>query len=505
MKPPVIRKFRDACPGRRRERGITMILVAVAMTAIIAMAALSIDVITLYLAREEAQRSADAAALAGAKVISVSGITGAADPDTDSASWKLICGGSSSTATQAAQAVVRQNAVGGAAVAGTSTVTYLAGNGGTISSSTDCSTLSTAFAVNPIVTVQIQQTGLPTFFSRIWRRTTNTVSATATAEVFNPSNSGNFGNQTSGTIIPVQPRCVRPWMVPNLDPLNPSTACHANCNPFVGASDGHIVNPGISVGGGNANGVIGERFLLIPDCDHYVAGSCSLRSTQIRANYGPNGGSTPSTPANNLGFLPGQTQYASAAVPSAASSGSLYEQAIAGCDRTTIYQCGVSSATASSPNVIDLSIGNPDSDTTDGVMALIHESNANPSSGGQPTGQDFLNLSATPYGSPSAYPFQIFPGTNNPLGLAGTSPITMSNSIASLPIFDPPSININATGTTAVTIVGFLQVFINGVDQYGNIDVVVLNVAGCGNGTKTTSSNPVTGSSPVPVRLITPP
>src|ERR1700692_3444702 len=192
MKPPVIRKFRDACPGRRRERGITMILVAVAMTAIIAMAALSIDVITLYLAREEAQRSADAAALAAAKVISVSGITGAADPDTDSASWKLSCGGSSSTATQAAQAVVQQNAVGGAAIAGTSTVTYLAGSGGTISSSTDCSTLSTAFAVNPIVTVQIQQTGLPTFFSRIWRGPPIPGGQRAKAGVFKPPLSGKL-------------------------------------------------------------------------------------------------------------------------------------------------------------------------------------------------------------------------------------------------------------------------------------------------------------------------
>jgi hypothetical protein len=55
-----------------------------------------------------------------------------------------------------------------------------------------------------------------------------------------------------------------------------------------------------------------------------------------------------------------------------------------------------------------------------------------------------------------------------------------------------------------VTIVGFLQVFINSVDQYGNVDVTVLNVAGCGNGTELTSTA-VTGSSPVPIRLITPP
>src|ERR1700739_294097 len=104
MKKPFIPRSH----GRSRQHGVTMVLVALAMTAIIAMAALSIDVITLYLAREEAQRSADAAALAAAKVISVSGITGAADPATDTASWKLICGGSSSTATQAALAVVKQ-------------------------------------------------------------------------------------------------------------------------------------------------------------------------------------------------------------------------------------------------------------------------------------------------------------------------------------------------------------------------------------------------------------
>jgi hypothetical protein len=52
--------------------------------------------------------------------------------------------------------------------------------------------------------------------------------------------------------------------------------------------------------------------------------------------------------------------------------------------------------------------------------------------------------------------------------------------------------------------VGFLQVFINSVDQYGNVNVTVLNVAGCGNGNNPTL-NPVSGSSPVPVRLITQP
>ena len=61
------------------ERGVTMIFVAVAMVAIIGMAALSIDVVTLYLAKEEGQHSADLAALAAARVLSLSGVTG--DPN----------------------------------------------------------------------------------------------------------------------------------------------------------------------------------------------------------------------------------------------------------------------------------------------------------------------------------------------------------------------------------------------------------------------------------------
>src|SRR6266849_7728377 len=62
---------------RRRpgECGQTIILVAVALVTLLAMAALAIDVTTLYVARGEMQRAADAAALAGAKAFVDSGIT----------------------------------------------------------------------------------------------------------------------------------------------------------------------------------------------------------------------------------------------------------------------------------------------------------------------------------------------------------------------------------------------------------------------------------------------
>src|SRR5262249_33318838 len=52
---------------RQQERGQTIVLVAIAVVTIIAMAALAIDVVTLYVARAEMQRAADGAALVGAK------------------------------------------------------------------------------------------------------------------------------------------------------------------------------------------------------------------------------------------------------------------------------------------------------------------------------------------------------------------------------------------------------------------------------------------------------
>ncbi|MFZ1138942.1 MAG: pilus assembly protein TadG-related protein, partial [Candidatus Sulfotelmatobacter sp.] len=482
MKPPAIRRFRYACPSRRRECGVTMVLVALAMVAIIAMAALSIDVITLYLAREEAQRSADAAALAAARVISLSGITG--DPNNTTSSWQAICGGSSSPATLAATAVATQSEVGNT-VANVS-VTYSAAG----TTNADCSTFPTggAFGVNPLVTVQIQRASLPTFFSRIWGNTGNSVSATATAEAFNPSNSGNVGNQTPVAITPAQPRCVKPWIVPNRDPLNPGSTCDqggGSCSKFVNLADGSIVNPGISLNGNNTSGVIGERFWLAPDCVH-TGSSCSLRANPPVGNYYAAGHQAWLERPPSLEYLPGEAPgLAPVAVPSCVSSVSFYRQAVAGCDQSTVYQCGVQSSSSSNPNRVDLS-ENPGAGTDDtmtGITCLIHEGDATDT---QPDGQDTLN----PYGAPSSYPFQILAGTSNPLvtmassPLTGGTPVTSSPSIVSLPIYDDTVApgTINGSGTTNVTIVGFLQVFINSVDRWGIMDVTVLNVIGCGNG-----------------------
>jgi hypothetical protein len=520
-----------------------MALVAIALVAIIAMAALSIDVVTLFLAREEAQRAADAGALAAARVLSVSGLTG--DTTTSPITWACICGSNECTvgttevsgyATVAAERAAGQSTVSGIGDnsgigPGCSSsnplcinVTYSA-NGSQPTS--DCTTFTGAtagaFGVNPMVTVQVIRSSLPTFFSRIWGNTGNTASASATAEAFNPSFSASYSNGGPiGTITPVQPRCVKPLMVPNLDPLNPSDTCTGAsgnlCQSFVNVTNGQITHPGVSLDGTGATGVIGENFWLEPDCNHHPHGTCNLvlnpgpppNNYQLLANNAANtwNGLSPN-PAPNLSYVPGQAVNPSVAVPSGVASAGQskdFAPAVAGCDQTTVYQCGVQSA--SSPNYVDLS-ENPvhpigSGDTTSAVMALIHQGSA---TGSQSQEQDYFNT----YGEFGSTPYQILAGSNNPLvstSLSSGSPISTSNSIVTIPIYDStnPGVIANNQSTSPVTIVGFLQVFINGVDEYGDVNVTILNVAGCGNGgTTPVSSTAVAGSSPVPIRLITPP
>jgi hypothetical protein len=90
--------------------------------------------------------------------------------------------------------------------------------------------------------------------------------------------------------------------------------------------------------------------------------------------------------------------------------------------------------------------------------------------------------------------------------LPSGAPVTTSASIVSLPIYDNVAANnLLPSAVNSVTFVGFLQVFINAADNNGNVNVTVLNVAGCGNGSPNPVGPSVTGNSPLPVRLITPP
>ena len=439
MKAPAIRRFSRTYPERHQERGITMLLVAVAMVAIIAMAALSIDVVTLYLAREEAQRSADAAALAAARVLSLSGATG--DPSNTTGDWPAAC----TAATLLAQAVANQNAVGNATA--TSVNVNFLYNGTAVANCTF--TGGNAFGVNPQVQVQVIRAGLPTFFSRIWSRNPNSVSATATAEAFNSSGSATFA---PNGIVPVNPRCVKPWIIPNKDPGNGG-------DKFVNLGDGSIRNQGIQVNGAGT-GVIGETFTLSDAC---AGKDCSNMNSK-----------TPPTTPLQGSYIPASVSTPVSAYPTCAND-SPFQEAVGGCDQRTQYACGISGGAQA-----DLTI-NPGSDTDEAARCLVH----NP-------GPDRLDM--------THFPYQIQAGTANPV--IGSGVVTSSTSIVTVPIYDgaplPP------TGSNpAVTIVGFLQVFINQTNGGGSLNVTVLNVAGCSNAA-TNPPIPASGTSPVPIRLITP-
>jgi len=151
-----------------------------------------------------------------------------------------------------------------------------------------------------------------------------------------------------------------------------------------------------------------------------------------------------------------------------------------------VYACGTANAAnydlTENPNYLTAATG----DTTTAVTCLTHSATG---------GADTLL---------PAYPFQIEAGFDNPLVQQGVvndnDIITTSDSIVTIPIFDSAA-GLPAPGN-GITIVGFLQVFINNVDLAGHVKVTVMNVSGCSN---SATNTPVNGTSPVPIRLITPP
>lgn len=477
MLPPLIRRPRKSAQVRSRERGFTMALVAGSFVAIIAMAALSIDVGTLYQAKAEAQRAADAAALAGARTISISGITGDPTNGATDGSWGAICGGDTSPATLAAKNAAQQNFISGIAVPSSSIKVYY-GVGGTIpASSADCTTAGQNFGVNPMVTVTVQSANLPIFFARIFSLfgsnfSSTTVSAKASAEVYNPSQSGVLAS-----MIPVQPRCVKPLIVANKDP--------GNGGPLVDAT-GTIANPGISQLG---SGVIGETFTIRADCWSTFT-DCNPPDLAGGGHMIDNPPTAPTTAL--LDYIPAFVNTNSGAVP-ACSSATVFQQAIGGCDQTTVYSCGVALATQADMT-INPGGGSGTGDTATAAQCLTHSTG----------GADSLAGGTTP-----TFPFQIQAGAGNPLKNVGVNTgdtITSSSSIVTLPIGYFSSTGL-AFGQNQpfVTIAGYLQVFVQSIDPpTGNMVVTVLNVAGCGNAV-TSGTAYVTGTSPVPVRLITSP
>jgi Flp pilus assembly protein TadG len=434
---------------RPHEQGQTMVLVAISLVSLLAMAALAIDIVTLYAARSEVQRAADAAALAGAKAIADSGITTllTTDPQfTTVQPWAITA------ATAQINGVIQNNLVAGVApslVAGSPSFTWAQGN--------------------PQVTVKLSSSNLPTFFSKIWGGTTPVATATATAEVYNPANLPNF--------IPIVPKAVKPWLVANIDPNTINT-------PFIDAA-------------GNVEaGVIGEVLNLTADCGP-PATSCAPTDNP------PGKGPANNSPPNYL-----QVEYVPALVTAPSSpnpnvcppcaGATDYEQSIECADVSTSYQvlsCGGGASTAKWDNTIYPGGLGGLSDL--GTECLIHATGT-----GKKKGQDELDS---------------LPWPSNPMKITGGSGsaqngnlVTTSNSIVTIPILDRAA---PLLPSGPVTIDGYIQAFINEVHGPGNpahrgdIEITVLNIAGCNSTSTNLAVNPVvggSGTSPVPVRLIGP-
>ena len=454
--------------ARKQERGVTILLVAVCLAALLAMAALAIDVVTLYVARTEAQRAADAAALAGARMIAGSGYT------TSGVSWNggdttPLCPptsgpGAAAAVNQQAEAAAAQNPVAGQpAVVSQITCNLSAGN--------------------PTVTVTIQRTNLPTFFARIWGRTASSVSATSTAEAYNPSWLPNS---------PPVAVAVKPWLLPNCDPYD-TTPPNNNC-----AAGALFIDPTTGAPQHNAS---------------YVGNATPITLRHINPCPGPGSCAPPQQPSASLSagvylvsyYRLDMPIYPPAPLCPGASTGIDYEDNIE-CSSTFQVSCG-QEIDAPPPNPTNPSISTTTGlgvATNQGVQTLIH-------AGGQGTGQGQDTFAPTGSG-----PVTITAGPNNPnfSALGSYLSISRSDSIVTVPIYDGREYNVsrgqfcdptltNCTATNKV--IGFAQLAITQNDgppqPAGTIEAYILNAVGC---PVPGSPPPVTGGgiSAIPVRLV---
>src|ERR1700676_3181671 len=314
-----------------------MLVAVVTLFVVGAMAALSIDVVTLYTARSEAQLAADGAALAAARVLANSGAT--SDPN---AAGDGLMANAWILAQAVAIQVAEQNEVGGRNLTATE-VTPPPVLGGT--------------STNPTVTVRVQRADLPTFFARIWGTKILTVGASATAEAYNPSGASALDLDPPP---PVAPTCVKPWLLPNLDPTGGAGAIFDSAT---GA-----MSPGLFGQGGSFNA-------RCQDCSGGIP-------TPLAGQYYP-------------GAIDALDFPAPTALPACSAGFNSYQLAVAGCVPRPI-RCGAAATINIDVNPYAPTPGR-DADTVQAASCLIHAGAAGDS--------DSVDIAALP--SP---PFQFLAG-----------------------------------------------------------------------------------------------
>ncbi len=438
-------------PKRHTERGISLFLVAVGMVALLGLLGLGIDLVSLYAARSEAQRAADAAALAGATAFVTSGCT--------SLSGGCVFGGpQEALATQQAIDVGSQNKVGGQAptiIPGPPPLGDIA--------------FTYPTPENPTITVTVARDAshggpMPTFFVKVFGVLSANISASATAEAFNPS----------GGNVPVGAKCIKPWLMPNCDWSRMVASGNANANPNCPSPTvpntfaSYFVNNGVIVNPRPApSGVVGQLLDIKPG-DPTVA-AVPGKFYPIFLPVGSVASQCPSCAAGGGGGGP--------------PSGSLYRTNIECCNENTIL-CGVQTVLPITGDMVG--------PTQQGVDCLIHQQGN--------SGQDILTSTSPPW--------QITAGSKNPYFPPGAG-ISLSDSIVTVPLYDGQVLcsGLGGCGAVAVKIVGYMQMFVKGeVPPQATVNAYVMNVAGCGTGGSGGGGGgaPVTsgGASPIPVRLI---
>jgi len=441
--------------NRKNERGVTILVVAFTLLAIISMAAISVDLAELYVARGEAQRAADAAALAGAKMFVTSGFTSLQPAGAPEADPTNVCQSGGPGLPQAAnvqaEAAARQNTIAGQP-AGVTAIT--------------CDT--TTNPENPQITVSVRNSAVPTFFAKIWGNTATTVNATAAAEAYNPSS--DPAHPEDQTPIATS---VKPWLLPN---CNPNSSGCAGGPYFVDPATGNLLNNASFIG-------------------------TTINLTQISTGHG-GGQNIPGLtfyPLNIPTTLPTSPP---PVCPACGTSGFTYRENIA-CTSQFHMSCG---QPISRFDTIKIQTGFFASsfNTRFGARCLIHATSDGPN-----LGQDIVVPSTPPARMPA-----IQGGSANPdPSLIGVGNISRSDSIVTVPLYNedpsgPPlcsGFNCNTSVRTVIT--GFLQLAITQTNATGpQLQAVILNASGCSPTSISNFGSPTAvtgnGTSPVPVRLI---
>lgn len=325
---------------RHTDRGVSILIVAVSMIFVLGMAGLGIDLASLYVGRSQAQRAADAAALAAAQALVSDGCTSATG--TLSASCQAL-------------AIQRAVAVGNA--------NLVAGESPNLTDS-DVTFLSTSTTDPQIQVIAARDTShsnpMPTFFVKIFGIQSANVSAKATAEAYN----------AAGGNSPVGAKCLKPWLLPNCDPTTPYTN---DINPYCGVNkfidSGNIVSPGTIADGG----ILGELIQVKSSNPTQASGPSKFYPVYLPP------GVTPSE-CPSCALSPGG---------SGPSSGALYSENISCCNQNQIV-CGTQQ--------IQPITGNMVGPTANGVDCLIHQQGSTGQDSFDPTTFQITAGSNNPYG-----------------------------------------------------------------------------------------------------------